>query len=131
MFKPNITITLVILVPMMASCASDSKNTSAVSGDSSLLSNVTSDAFTAEDRAYAAEKAQHGFEFMRPGIESTWSNPESGNSGIFIPWDSYQNANGFFCRDYEQVIKVAGQELKDKGTACREDDGVWRKPQGT
>lgn len=34
--------------------------------------------------------------------------------------------NGQFCRDYQAIATIAGQDEQSYGTACRMTDGVWR-----
>jgi surface antigen len=36
--------------------------------------------------------------------------------------------NGQFCRDYQAVATIGGQDEQSYGTACRMTDGVWRLP---
>ena len=66
------------------------------------------------------------------GTQSGWSNPETGNSGIFTPTQTYVTGNGSSCRDYRATLalKVEGAETgviaQQAGTACQQADGSWR-----
>lgn len=35
--------------------------------------------------------------------------------------------DGQFCRDYQAIVTVGGQDEQSYGTACRMTDGVWRQ----
>jgi len=78
------------------------------------------------DKQLAADAAARAFEQNRPGQASVWNNPESGNSGSVTPTKTYQLANGQYCREYRQQIKVGGEMQETSGTACRQADGTWK-----
>jgi surface antigen len=60
------------------------------------------------------------------GQTITWSNPDSGNGGSVTPLrDGYDRNSGSFCREYEQVIYVDGQQETGVGVACKQPDGRW------
>ena len=65
-------------------------------------------------------------ENARTGETSTWKNPDSGHSGSITPTNTFQNANGQYCREYQQTINVGGQKEQGYGTACRQPDGSWK-----
>jgi len=54
-----------------------------------------------------------------------WSNPESGHQGEVTPIRDGVSASGRYCREYQQVIIIDGEEQKGHGTACQEPDGTW------
>lgn len=78
------------------------------------------------DKQLAIENANRTFESGRTGQTTTWKNPDSGNSGSVTPTRTYQNANGTYCREYQQEIIVAGERQQSYGTACRQPDGSWK-----
>ena len=60
------------------------------------------------------------------GQAVTWNNPETGNRGTITPLrDGYDRNSGSFCREYEQVIYVGGQQETGVGVACKQPDGRW------
>lgn len=79
----------------------------------------------ARDKRMAEEAAARAFEQSRTGQTSTWSNPDSGNSGSITPTQTYQLASGQYCRRYTQTIRVGGEAQEASGTACRQADGTW------
>jgi surface antigen len=79
----------------------------------------------ARDKRMAEETAARAFEQNRTGQTSTWSNPDSGNSGSVTPTKTYQLAGGQYCRRYTQTISVGGEPQEASGTACRQADGTW------
>ncbi len=78
------------------------------------------------DKRMAAEAAHRAFENGRTGEAVAWQNPDSGNSGSITPTQTYQIANGQYCRRYTQEIMVDGERHETHGTACREPDGTWK-----
>jgi len=66
------------------------------------------------------------------GKISDWVNPETGNSGIFIPVKTFIASNGRTCRDYRSTMALKtpgiqkGVIAHQKGTACQQKDGSWR-----
>ncbi len=56
-----------------------------------------------------------------------WDNPNTGHRYSVIPYETYRQEDGRYCRKYRAAIK-AGSSTKYYGeTACRTDDGVWAK----
>ncbi len=78
------------------------------------------------DRQEAGRASYRAFEYNRSGQASSWSNPDSGNSGSFVPRPAYQGSNGQYCREYSSTINVAGDRQTAVGTACRQSDGTWK-----
>ncbi len=91
-----------------------------------LLGGVVGKKLDERDKRMAREAAQQAFESGQAGQASTWSNPDSGNSGSVTPTRTYQLASGQYCREYQQDIVVGGEKHKAYGTACRQPDGTWR-----
>jgi len=65
------------------------------------------------------------------GDVSGWSNPKTGNSGIFTPTRSYVTGDGRYCRDYRVTLAINedrapnGTIARGDGTACQQADGSW------
>ena len=80
------------------------------------------------DRAYVAQTAHRALESNPSGQSSSWSNPDSGNSGTFTPTRTTHTSsqNGKNCREYLQTITVGGRSETARGTACRRVDGTWQ-----
>lgn len=79
-----------------------------------------------EDKVYAQRTAQDAMEYNKAGQTSSWRNPDSGNSGTVKPTQTYENAAGKDCREFETSIFVDGEQEKGIGTACRQPDGSWQ-----
>ena len=78
------------------------------------------------DRLAMAQAEQQALEFGVSGSSTPWNNPDSGNSGEIIPQRAYKQADGVFCREFQQVIMVGGEMESAYGTACRQPDGAWK-----
>ena len=60
------------------------------------------------------------------GEEIEWSNPETGNSGSYMPVRDGYTRSGLYCREFTQTIIVGGDPHVGYGTACRQPDGSWK-----
>ena len=79
------------------------------------------------DRIYAVRAQQSALETNKSGQPSSWSNPDSGNSGIIIPTRTIvQKQGGQPCREYQHTVTIGGKTEKAYGRACRETDGSWK-----
>ncbi|MBA8666957.1 hypothetical protein H1Q59_03505 [Holosporaceae bacterium 'Namur'] len=80
------------------------------------------------DRADVANHnntAQRALEVNRTGVASTWSNPDTGASGVVTPAKTYEE-HGRYCREYTQTVKVGNKIQEAYGKACRNPDGTWQ-----
>ena len=91
-----------------------------------LLGNNIGKSMDCQDRAYHGSAAQGALETQRSGVPSTWQNPDSGHTGSITPVRTYQQADGTYCRDFDQTITIDGRVEQATGTACRQPDGTWR-----
>ena len=78
------------------------------------------------DKMYEERNTQSSLEYSKIAQTSTWSNPDSGNSGTITPTHTYQTADGKYCRDFETTIYVDGNDEMAIGRACRQTDGTWK-----
>lgn len=78
------------------------------------------------DRLAASRAAQRTFEYGQTGQTATWSNPDTGHSGTVTPTRTYQQADGAYCREYQQTVSVGGKTEQAYGRACRQPDGSWK-----
>jgi surface antigen len=78
------------------------------------------------DMSYYNNTAQRALESSKTGSTSTWTNPDSGNSGTITPTRTFQTAQGEYCREYTQTISIGGKQSEGYGRACRQPDGSWK-----
>ncbi|WP_420403589.1 RT0821/Lpp0805 family surface protein [Nisaea sp.] len=78
------------------------------------------------DKAAMAQSTQRSLESNPVGVSTSWSNPDSGNSGTVTPTRTYQASGGQYCREYTQTVQVGGNSEEAYGTACRQPDGTWK-----
>lgn len=76
------------------------------------------------DRMYATQAQRRAYD-APIGETVSWDNPESGHYGSYTPTREGQSSYGRYCREYEQMIYVDGQQQTAVGTACKNDDGTW------
>jgi surface antigen len=86
----------------------------------------------ASDKAIYDTNAHKALNTSVNGTVSDWSNPETGNSGIFIPTKTFVASSGRLCRNYRSTLamksqgNLTGVVSHQKGTACQQVDGSWR-----
>ena len=73
-------------------------------------------------RAYAAQV--QALESGPSGAPVAWRNPDSGRYGSVVPGPVNQQ-QGMKCRPYTHTIYFDGKPQTERGTACRNADGVW------
>jgi surface antigen len=80
------------------------------------------------DRMKMQQTTQNALEHKPIGSTSTWSNPDSGNSGTVTPTKTYYETSSSSepCREYSSTVTIDGQLETITGTACRRPDGTWR-----
>lgn len=78
------------------------------------------------ERTLASHSTYQALEYMRSGDAVEWHDPDTGHSGKVSPQPAYQNAQGAYCREFQQTVRIGGQEQVAYGTACRQPDGSWR-----
>ncbi|MBC05058.1 RT0821/Lpp0805 family surface protein [Thalassospira sp.] len=74
------------------------------------------------------DQACTGYALQRApdGQHVRWQNPDSGRSYNVVPTNSWQNAEGRYCREYSATANIGGELQKTFGTACRQADGSWQ-----
>ena len=79
---------------------------------------------TRSDMIFAEEA---GFRAHAAALGQTvqWANPQSGNSGTITPIRQGLSTIGSVCRQYHQIINIAGAIEEAYGTACRQPTGDW------
>jgi len=78
------------------------------------------------DRIKMYQTQQAAFESYPSGQAATWYNPDTGNSGSYVPEPAYENTEGQYCREYQQTITIGGQVENAYGKACRQPDDSWK-----
>lgn len=78
------------------------------------------------DRIHATRAQYSALEYTPSGSQTSWSNPDSGNSGYFTPSRTYQSSSGQYCREYSHNATIDGRIERVYGTACRDEYGGWR-----
>ncbi len=92
-----------------------------------LVSDDLATRLSRADQLALERTTQTTLESVPIGTESRWNNPESGHSGTVTPTRTFQRPSGQYCREFTQVVVLAGRREENKGTACREADGTWRR----
>ena len=78
------------------------------------------------ERLIMARTTTRTLEATPSGTSVPWRDPDSGTYGSVTPKPAYQNAQGNYCREYQQSITIGGKTKSAYGTACRNADGSWR-----
>jgi surface antigen len=77
------------------------------------------------DIAYA-QQALPQFSTARTNQQIRWENPQTGNSGVFVPTQNYRTEDGTLCREFWQRVNIGGRSERATGTACLQRDGAWK-----
>ena len=92
----------------------------------SLIGSEVGKSLDKADLAYMNQTQQQAFETAPSGTSTVWQNPDSGNSGAVVPQPAVQQADGTYCREFQQTITVGGNTETAYGQACRQPDGQWK-----
>ena len=87
---------------------------------------VTTRMVMGTDRAAYDRTTQKGLAAAGDGEVVGWKNPETGNSGIFRPTNSFYAADGRLCRQYRATVAFKDGVRSGAGMACRNSDGQWQ-----
>jgi len=90
-----------------------------------LLGSQVGKSLDQADVAYANRTTQTALDTGRSGQRVSWQNPDTGAAGTVVPRPAYQ-ANGTYCREFQQTITVGVQTQEGYGTACKQPDGAWK-----
>lgn len=63
-------------------------------------------------------------ETVRTGVQSSWRNPDTGNTYTVVPTSTVETPQGP-CREYTIDAVIGGRTEQVRGTACRSADGSW------
>ena len=80
------------------------------------------------DKLFASKSAQYALENLQDGQTTSWTNPNSGNSGSVTPVNVYTSGvrtGEQYCREYQTKVTVGGKTQSAYGTVCRRPDGTW------
>jgi surface antigen len=90
-----------------------------------LLGGLAGSMLDDRDKRMAAESTHRALEATPSGKSVAWNNPDNGHSGTVTPVRTYQ-ADGAYCREYQQTVTIGGKQEQSHGTACRQPDGSWK-----
>jgi len=91
----------------------------------SLIGSEVGKSLDKADLAYMNQTQQVALETAPSGTSTGWQNPDSGNSGAIVPQPAVQQADGTYCREFQQTITVGGNTETAYGQAYRQPDGQW------
>ena len=113
------TALIICLVATLSACAAGP-----VAPDRGLATDIREN-MTMDDRHIAAVALQIAMERRSDNDAGTWTNGLSGNHGAVIPRRTYRSQAGAFCRQYDEMVTVAGVAASYRHTACRDGSGRW------
>jgi surface antigen len=91
-----------------------------------LTGGVIGDYFDQRDREYHAQSSYQAFQTQGPGGQTTWNNPQTGDSGMTRIDGTFVNAQGQQCKNFTQTLNVHGEAHMVDGVACEQADGTWK-----
>jgi surface antigen len=66
-------------------------------------------------------------EHVPDGETIVWNNPNNGGAYQVTPAETYQRADGRYCREYVTEVLIGGRREQAYGTACRQPGGSWQR----
>lgn len=79
------------------------------------------------DRALYDRSRERAWNAAKDGEIVSWTNPETGHSGIVRPVGTYVTGSGELCRQYRVAVVFQGSVEAGEGTACQQPNGDWAK----
>lgn len=79
-----------------------------------------------KDKEKYAASGYEAISTMGKGGRTSWSNPQTGNSGTTTVDDVWTKADGTKCKRFTQTITASGNTHSTSGIACQEQDGTWK-----
>jgi surface antigen len=78
------------------------------------------------DEEYVAPLLERALETEKTDVELSWSNPDTGSSGIIVIERTFYRDPSTPCRDYWRTLERAGAPpLAIQGTGCRVGPSEW------
>jgi len=87
-----------------------------------LVGNAIGKSMDAQDRM----KMNNALESNTVGQPAYWNNKNTGARYKVTPVRNVSVDNNKYCREYQTVATINGQQQKMYGTACRQPDGSWK-----
>jgi len=90
-----------------------------------LMGNEVGRSLGRADQLTMERSTQNALEQARTGTVSEWRNPDTGHYGTVTPTRTFTDAQGIYCREFQQTVTIGGQTQQPYGTACRQPDCSW------
>ena len=78
------------------------------------------------DRLAMQHATQNTLETAPSGTTSSWSNPDSGNSGTVTPTQTYQRSDGAYCREFHPDGDGGQAHAGSQRHRLPQSDGSWQ-----
>ncbi|GGD12580.1 hypothetical protein GCM10011335_14310 [Aureimonas glaciei] len=121
------TLPVFAVAVLLSACAGSSMNTPTSTGvlalGEGLVGQVPGAGLSGEAREKALEAEFQALQFAQAGQEVAWSAGRY--QGLVVPTQLYRIGSQD-CRGYSQTVIARGKTMKQVGTACRGEDGLWK-----
>ena len=91
-----------------------------------IIGGETGKSLDRADKLAMADAQHDALEYGASGSTTAWQNPDSGNAGEIVPQPAFRQADGTYCREFQQTIIVGAEMVSAYGIACRQPDGTWK-----
>ncbi len=123
-----VTVTIAACV-LLAACGDMGANfrefSARIDSAFSIAPSARYDLLTDGDVKLAVAAMQSALETRPDGEALPWHNDRSGNAGEIKPVKTYMTELGVYCREYSEVLTIAGEAGEASNTGCRRADGTW------
>ena len=80
---------------------------------------------TPDDVALAVTALQEALETQPDGKARSWTSRSTGRGGTIKPVRTYITSNGYYCRAYQEELRIAQRRERLRHEACRNEKGLW------
>ncbi len=90
-----------------------------------VIDNSIAKRLTSTERTRALEAEIRALEFGTSGREITWSGETAKVLGSVVAYRPFRVGKSN-CRRFDHAISIGKKKFKNKGTACRVENGPWK-----
>lgn len=111
-------VALVLFLALAAGCATSS-------GTGKKTASVWR-SLSADERARLETARQEALERRLSGEPVAWGSAATGRAGEVVVVRTLRLADGRYCRDYRETLRISGKQVERHRRACRDATGYWR-----
>lgn len=84
------------------------------------------DYLTEKDAEMHGASNYKALDTLGPGQRTSWSNPNTGNSGSTVVTEAFEMADATLCKNFTETINYDNETVTRHSTACKAPGGDWK-----